>query len=770
MAHENKFLTIPSQEGLFAVVRKERIAEMGEDDEDDNGDEEEEVDVRLIPRCSPVPRKRGHSLTDETAEYMRIRLALPRRRVSFADASGGELVDVRQFVPFDSDDEEDDDARWKEEEAKYRKAYRQPTYRVRPDFEPLSDVNLAHTVRANKVEVEGVRAVPGESLSFDGLIRVLNVSFHKVVYVRATMDGWITYFDYPAEYVDGSHDSETDGFCVRLSFSEPYLFDGARIDFVVRYETADGEFWANNEGKNYSVTLQVSYEEEAGQASKVEDVELRGILKPSRYGMDYDYDFSQDKEEGDEAGTEREAAVVAPSAVCPLVIEPEIDIEVVEDMLVSPPNTRVDPTSAEGSLPCVEDSSDEHPLQDPAAIPPQTDHPETVGQSTVSLLPPENLTVSITKLKETQLEVPENSPSDEADTEVSSKPDKVFSPSQDDPQSEISVQVPFDSDTTSSAMYPSIQHAREEESEELKEEGEPEEETKLETETPMQDQAVDRMEVDETEGSLQVLQESVWQGSVLQISDGSPSQEAKMPGSVSPSVEEPEMYTAKYDATVRSETSRENEAGLTVEGVQAGGEEVPGIMPTSAWNPLGATHLGPTGDDMVTQSLPLAPDPEVSIHQQQRHGQRSELNLLPAVLCMDTDSPSASDRTSFKDGDPIPTSIFKTGTNVKAASPEAKDRESCSREDEPVTRKELEEECEPFHDEPVPPQTQKNLESQLPLPGKILEVPSAEPEAVLGQTLFPSIAVLCVAVVLVVGFQEPSVFLVLGLFLVSLRL
>ncbi|KAL7828623.1 hypothetical protein SRHO_G00322570 [Serrasalmus rhombeus] len=331
MAQENKFLTIPTQEGLFAAVR-ERSAEMGADGEDDNGDDEEEEDVRLIPRCSPVPRKRGSSLADETAEYMRIRLALPRRRVSFADACGAELVDVRQFVPFDSDDEEEggNNARWEEEEAKYQKAYRQPTYRVRPDFEPLSGGDLVHAVRTNKVEVEGVRLVPGESLSFDGLIRVLNVSFQKSVYVRSTMDGWITHFDYPAEYVQGSGHDETDGFCVRLSFAEPYLFDGARIDFVVRYKTTHGEFWANNMGKNYSVTLQVSYEEDAGQASKVEDVELRGILKPSRYRMDYDYDTFQDKDEGDVAGTEREGAVVAPTAVCPLVVEPEIDIELIE--------------------------------------------------------------------------------------------------------------------------------------------------------------------------------------------------------------------------------------------------------------------------------------------------------------------------------------------------------------------------------------------------------------------------------------------------------
>lgn len=332
MAQENKFLTIPAQGELFMPVRKERSPQADDDDdEEENGDEEEE-DVRLIPRCSPVPRKRGHSLADETAEYMRIRLAL-QRRVSFADASGGELVDVRNFVAFDSDEEdEESEARWEEEEAKYRKAYRQPTYRARPDFQPLSGGALEDAVRSRKVEVERVLEVPDEPLSFDVLVRVLNISYRKSVHVRSTMDGWMTHFDYPAEYEQGSSDGDTDTFRVRLSFAEPYLFDGARIDFVVRYGTGDGEFWANNLGRNYWVTLQVSYEDNttAGQASEVEEVELRGILKPPRYRMDDDYEFDQDTDEGDVAATEREAAVAVPRVECPLVIEPEIDLELIE--------------------------------------------------------------------------------------------------------------------------------------------------------------------------------------------------------------------------------------------------------------------------------------------------------------------------------------------------------------------------------------------------------------------------------------------------------
>ncbi len=129
--NNSNFLTIPSQEDLFKTVRVERF----DDNSNDEDEEETEEDVSLIPRSSPVPRKRGSSIADETAEYMRIRLVLTNRRVSFADSTGAELVDVRMFVPFDSDEE--DESRWEEEVARYRKAYSEPTYSVWPEFQPL---------------------------------------------------------------------------------------------------------------------------------------------------------------------------------------------------------------------------------------------------------------------------------------------------------------------------------------------------------------------------------------------------------------------------------------------------------------------------------------------------------------------------------------------------------------------------------------------------------------------------------------------------------
>uniref|UniRef100_A0A3Q2Q1T8 CBM21 domain-containing protein n=1 Tax=Fundulus heteroclitus TaxID=8078 RepID=A0A3Q2Q1T8_FUNHE len=237
------------------------------DEEDDEDDDTE--DVRLIPRCSPVPRKRGSSIFDETAEYMRIHQALSAgKRVSFADTTGGDLVDVREFAAFDSDEE--DSAKWEEEEeAKYRKAEREPTYRVNPEFHAPGSGALLQAVRSHKVEVEQISPVEDEPLAFSGVIRVLNISFHKAVYIRSTMDSWATYFDHPAEYVLGSNDGDTDRFSFKLSFAPPYTTHGSRIEFVVRYETSDGDYWANNSSMNYAVTLLLSYEDDPGQPRQV---------------------------------------------------------------------------------------------------------------------------------------------------------------------------------------------------------------------------------------------------------------------------------------------------------------------------------------------------------------------------------------------------------------------------------------------------------------------------------------------------------------------
>ncbi|XP_068453148.1 protein phosphatase 1 regulatory subunit 3F-like isoform X2 [Clinocottus analis] len=351
------FLSIPSQEGLFTTIKNGKSAEEAvcrshlDDDYDDDDDEDDNTeDVRLIPRCSPVPRKRGHSIYDETAEYMRIHFALPAgKRVFFADTTGGDLVDVKEFVAFDSDDEEES-ARWEEEEAKYRKPQREPSYHVQPEFRAPTAGALLQAVRSNKVEVEQMSPVETEPLAFIGVIRVLNVSFHKAVYIRSTMDNWATYFDHPAEYVQGSHDGSTDRFSFKLSFAPPYITHGSRIEFVVRYETSDGDYWANNSSMNYVVTLLLSYEEDSTQTNNNLQ-QVRGILRPPKaYSINHDFDSEDEQEKDEEEARPSRSGLVRPTAVCPVIVQPEIDIEIA----VHPSGPRVPPNpelpSADGSL------------------------------------------------------------------------------------------------------------------------------------------------------------------------------------------------------------------------------------------------------------------------------------------------------------------------------------------------------------------------------------------------------------------------------------
>ncbi|XP_058024661.1 protein phosphatase 1 regulatory subunit 3F isoform X2 [Ahaetulla prasina] len=113
-----------------------------------------------------------------------------------------------------------------------------------------------------KVELEEVLPPePGEPRVLRGTVRVLNVSYHKAVHVRASKDRWQSHRDYPALYIPGGSPDGglTDRFAFRLDFGDEDEEDeeegGARLDFVVRYQTEEGVYWANNQGKNYSVVL-----------------------------------------------------------------------------------------------------------------------------------------------------------------------------------------------------------------------------------------------------------------------------------------------------------------------------------------------------------------------------------------------------------------------------------------------------------------------------------------------------------------------------------
>ncbi|XP_043102372.1 uncharacterized protein si:ch211-167b20.8 isoform X2 [Puntigrus tetrazona] len=759
--NNGNFLTIPSQEGLFKTVRVER----SDDNSNDEDEEDTEEDVRLIPRSSPVPRKRGSSIADETAEYMRIRLALTNRRVSFADSTGAELVDVRMFVPFDSDEE--DDSRWEEEEARYRKTYREPTYRVCPEFQPLTGTELELAVHGNKLEVESVTSVPEEPLSFELLIRVLNISFHKSVHVRATMDGWINHFDYPAEYVPDSNDGETDKFSARLSFASPYLFNGARIDFVVRYETSDGEFWANNSGRNYSVTLSQSYEEDPVQTTTADTSELRGILKPPRYRADIGYDDSNDG--GDE--TEREAVENRASFAQPVMVQPEIDIETAKNLSNSPESTRTSYTAGcpwsisdtpLGELLALESmSSNNLPQTEECGLEPLTlSIPQS--RSTQQFSEPQvyNVGLSLSLPLPAVLIHHYDHPETTKDvSEDSSKPDQSFHSQKDDFHTETLAQVPFELGQPSLAVFPDMTQIQEEGLKNVKDKQDVAEkdstladvleepsrntEDKMGTCFPMLEDAKQLPSSEEENNATK-------EGEKLSFSQGL--QHPLKEGIQEQKVELVSLVQVNTIKTIDVGSNKKDD------------EETNGLDDSC----LFPSQLSPTRTDKESQSLLLHPDSDKLATMQ--HQQEEELILDPSLLASvhpedpklhkETITMCIPEHPTSKPEKPEPTSIYET-------SPTAFDLQSStvnSAAEDDLTFEGDETSTSPF-------QTCKDPETQhtLPRPGtELSQISKDQTEVSLDTCLMVSTTFFSAVICLAVGIQEPSVFLCMVLFLFSL--
>ncbi|KAK7135792.1 hypothetical protein R3I94_014464 [Phoxinus phoxinus] len=765
--NNGNFLTIPSQEGLFKTVKVER----SEDNSNDEEEEETEEDVRLIPRSSPVPRKRGSSIADETAEYMRIRLALPDRRVSFVDSTGAELFDVRTFVPFDSDEE--DDSRWEEEEARYRKAYREPTYSVWPEFQALAGTELSLAVHTNKLEVESVTSVPDEPLSFEVIIRVLNISFRKSVYVRSTMDGWINHFDYPAEYVQGSNDSETDKFSVKLSFASPYLFNGARIDFVVRYETSDGEFWANNSGRNYTVTLLQSYEDETAQTTTEEKTELKGILKPPRYRADVGYDDSDDG--GDDlSSTECEEADNLASFAQPPIDQPDIDIDIetAKNVSSSPESTRnssmagcslsTSDTPFGEQLPLGSMSSSNSPQTEESGLQPlilsipqsQSTQQSSEAQDQVYSVVP-SVSLSLPTVLIHCYDDPETTKDEYKD---SNKSNQSLHPQKDDFQLEILVQVPFEFGQPSLAGIPDMPHIQEEGMKDIKEKDDIEEnEGTLED---MLEELSLNIEEDKTGTNFHMLEESKQPPSSNEVNNTTEGMEklslSELQQTLKKGIQEQKVELVSI---FRVETTK----AVEVESTKMDDEETD-VLVASCLSP---SHLGPTRQNRETQSLLIQPtsDKLAIMQHQQEEVFISDPSAIDSGLLEDPKldnqsiSMCTSEHPTSKQEKPKLVSVSETSPTDFDLQPStvhsSAEDDLTFQDDEPST---------------ASYQTCKNSETQHALQRAGTEhsqISKDQTEVTLDTCLMASATFFSAVICLAVGIREPSVFLYVGLFLLS---
>ncbi|XP_004449334.2 protein phosphatase 1 regulatory subunit 3A [Dasypus novemcinctus] len=233
--------------------------------------EDEEIKTTFKPGFSPQPSRRGSDSSEDM--YLDTPSAVGRR-VSFADTFGFDLVSVKEFDCWDLPSVSTNFDLGKD-------SFHKEEYVLSKLFDlPSSKEDLMQQLQVQKAMLESTEFLPG-STSMKGIIRVLNISFEKLVYVRMSLDDWQTHYDILAEYVPNSCDGETDQFSFKISLVPPYQKDGSRIEFCIRYETSVGTFWSNNNGINYTLVCQKK-EQELEPVKPREEVpnrQIKGCLK-----------------------------------------------------------------------------------------------------------------------------------------------------------------------------------------------------------------------------------------------------------------------------------------------------------------------------------------------------------------------------------------------------------------------------------------------------------------------------------------------------------
>lgn len=168
-----------------------------------------------------------------------------RRKVSFADAFGLNLVSVKEFDNVEVTEAEV--SRSPEGEATHplQEFYMTCLFTV-----PSTPEELDQRLQAQMVELESIELLPGTT-TLRGIIRVVNLCYTKFVHARMSLDHWNSFFDLLAEYVPGSSDTKTDRFTFKYTLVPPFGREGTRVEFCLRYDTSVGTFWANNKEMNY---------------------------------------------------------------------------------------------------------------------------------------------------------------------------------------------------------------------------------------------------------------------------------------------------------------------------------------------------------------------------------------------------------------------------------------------------------------------------------------------------------------------------------------
>ncbi|CAL8382206.1 unnamed protein product [Arctogadus glacialis] len=187
-------------------------------------------EILLKPTQSPNLRRRCKSLPTPTEraklEIARSRSPTSQKTVRFADSLGLELTSVKHF----------DDADL-------------PQVPERILAKCQGPLNIHHV--GTKFPRPPSQSAVCMELQFSNPGRLPDFE-HKSVYLRYSLNNWITFMDSLAYYVPDSSDGVTDKFSFKI-ITPTFLEGGGTLQFAIKYCVGGEEFWDNNVGKNYKV-------------------------------------------------------------------------------------------------------------------------------------------------------------------------------------------------------------------------------------------------------------------------------------------------------------------------------------------------------------------------------------------------------------------------------------------------------------------------------------------------------------------------------------
>ncbi|NXX91584.1 PP13G phosphatase, partial [Centropus bengalensis] len=109
----------------------------------------------------------------------------------------------------------------------------------------------AERLRRQRVCLERLGRPPAPS-DVRGTVRVLGCPGAKEVTVRYSFNEWLSFVDVPARPLPAAPDAPAERYGFSLCVP-PSLREGAALHFAIRYRSAQGEFWDNNGGRNYTL-------------------------------------------------------------------------------------------------------------------------------------------------------------------------------------------------------------------------------------------------------------------------------------------------------------------------------------------------------------------------------------------------------------------------------------------------------------------------------------------------------------------------------------